>query len=542
MQDLPAQSVGSESDGPLLGGPTDIEGVLKGILAISTEAIITVGPDFRIRAFSAGAETMFGYTAKEVIGQTLDLLLPQRYRADHQNHMAGFAAQGQRSKLMRERAAIYGVRRSGEEFPIEASISQYRTDAGVIFTSIVRDITERRRHEEKIAAALAAAEAATEAKSRFLAFMSHEIRTPLNGILGMAQVMSHGRLSGVQRDRLTVLRDAGESLLVILNDILDLSKIEAGRLEFESAEFDLEGLLAASRHAFEPLAEQKGLRLVLDAAQAGGCYRGDPGRIRQIVFNLISNAVKFTSAGEVRIGASHSGGVLKIAVEDTGVGMSPDVLKSLFTPFTQADASTSRQYGGTGLGLTICRQLAELMGGTLTVVSSPAQGSLFTLRLPAERIGDRAPVAVEAALPGRVPATGLRILAAEDNPTNQVVLRALLEQIGMTLTVVGDGLAAVEAWRADPFDLILMDVQMPEMDGLQATRVIRREEAVRGLAPIPIIALTANAMPQQIEGYIETGMNAAVTKPINLTQLFETMAKTLAAPPSQRRPRARRKA
>lgn len=537
MQDLPEASVGSKSDGLLLGGPTDIEGVLKGILAISTEAIITVGPDFRIGAFSAGAETMFGYAAHEVIGQSLELLLPQRYRADHQNHMAGFAAQGQRSKLMRERAAIYGVRRSGEEFPIEASISQYRTDAGVIFTSIVRDITERRRHEEKIAAALAAAEAATEAKSRFLAFMSHEIRTPLNGILGMAQVMSHGSLSAVQRERLGVLSDAGEALLVILNDILDLSKIEAGRLEFESAEFDLEGLLAASRHAFEPLAEQKGLELVVDAERADGRYRGDPGRIRQIVFNLVSNAVKFTSAGEVRISASHSGGVLKVSVEDTGVGMSPDVLQSLFRPFTQADASVSRQYGGTGLGLTICRQLAELMGGTLTVVSSPAQGSLFTLRLPAERVGDRVSPPPDKVLPARAPATGLRILAAEDNPTNQAVLRALLEQVGMALTVVGDGLAAVETWQSDAFDLILMDVEMPRMDGRQATREIRAAEESRGLTPIPIIALTANAMPQQIEDYLEAGMNAAVTKPINLTQLFETLAKTLATPPAPRRTR-----
>lgn len=537
MQDLPEASVGSKSDGLLLGGPTDVEGVLKGILAISTEAIITVGPDFRIGAFSAGAETMFGYAAHEVIGQSLELLLPQRYRADHQNHMAGFAAQGQRSKLMRERAAIYGVRRSGEEFPIEASISQYRTDAGVIFTSLVRDITERRRHEEKIAAALAAAEAATEAKSRFLAFMSHEIRTPLNGILGMAQVMSHGSLSAVQRERLGVLSDAGEALLVILNDILDLSKIEAGRLQFESAEFDLEGLLAASRHAFEPLAEQKGLELVVDAERADGRYRGDPGRIRQIVFNLVSNAVKFTSAGEVRISASHSGGVLKIAVEDTGVGMSPDVLQSLFRPFTQADASVSRQYGGTGLGLTICRQLAELMGGTLTVVSSPAQGSLFTLRLPAERVGDRVSPPPDKVLPARAPATGLRILAAEDNPTNQAVLRALLEQVGMALTVVGDGLAAVETWQSDAFDLILMDVEMPRMDGRQATREIRAVEESRGLTPIPIIALTANAMPQQIEDYLEAGMNAAVTKPINLTQLFETLAKTLATPPAPRRTR-----
>ena len=541
MQDLSEQRLGPENDVPLLGGPDDIEGVLRGILAISTEAIVTVGPDFRIRAFSAGAETMFGYTAQEVIGQTLDLLLPQRYRAEHQNHMAGFAAQGQRSKLMRERAAIYGVRRSGEEFPIEASISQHQTDAGVIFTSIVRDMTEQRRHEEKIAAALAAAEAATEAKSRFLAFMSHEIRTPLNGILGMAQVMSQGRLSAVQRGRLEVMRDAGESLVVILNDILDLSKIEAGRLEFEAVDFDLGALLAASRDAFEALAERKSLRLALDAEAAVGWYRSDPGRLRQIVFNLISNAVKFTSAGEVRVVATYDAGALSVAVEDTGVGMAPDVLNGLFKPFIQADASTSRQYGGTGLGLAICRQLAELMGGTLTAVSASGQGSVFTLRLPVERVGDRESAPVDKALPVRAPAAGLRILAAEDNPTNQLVLRALLEQAGMTLTLAGDGLAAVETWRSGAFDLILMDVEMPRMNGLEATQAIRAEEAARGLSPIPIIALTANAMPQQIEGYIGVGMNAAVTKPINLVELFDTLARTL-APPAPRRARPRRKA
>ena len=525
--DLADRSQKLEGYTSLSAGDGDSEGVLQGILAISTEAIITVGPDYRIRAFSAGAESMFGHEAREIIGQRLDVLLPERYRAGHRRHMAAFAAPGQRSKLMQERAAIYGIRKSGEEFPIEASISQYHAPQGLIFTAIVRDVTERRRHEAEIAAALATAEAATEAKSRFLAFMSHEIRTPLNGILGMAQAMWRDRLPRVQRARLAVLRDAGESLLVILNDILDLSKIEAGRLELEAADFDLADLLSASQAAFGPLATQKGLQLGVSAGSAAGRYRGDPGRIRQIVFNLISNAVKFTSHGEIQVSARQVDGGLQIAVTDTGVGMAPDVLRSLFKPFTQAAASTNRQYGGTGLGLTICRQLAELMGGDVTVQTALGEGSVFTLHIPAERIGDSAAVQEADASAEKHPASTLRILAAEDNPTNQVVLRALLEPAGMKLTIVGNGIAAIDLWRTDPFDVVLMDVEMPLMDGLDATRAIRREERLKGLSPTPIIALTANAMPEQIERYLATGMNAVVTKPIRLEDLFETLIETL---------------
>lgn len=513
---------------PLLGAPVDSDAVLQGILAIATEAIVTVGPELRIGAFSAGAETMFGYAAHEVLGQSLDLLLPERYRAGHRQHISIFAGEAQPSKFMRERTAIYGVRKTGEEFPIEASISKVVTKDGLVFTSIIRDMTERRRYEAQIAAALQAAEAATEAKSRFLAFMSHEIRTPLNGVLGMAQAIAQDKLPARQRERLTVLRAAGDALLVILNDILDLSKIEAGRLELEAVEFDLEPLLSSSRAAFGPMAEQKGLQLLLETEPAAGRYRGDPGRVRQIVFNLISNAVKFTADGEVRVSAMYADGALRVVVCDTGVGMAADVLEGLFQPFTQAEASTSRQYGGTGLGLAICRELAGLMGGALTVASTPAQGSIFTLAIPVERLGETIPAdpAVEEAPPA-LPAGRLRILAAEDNPTNQMVLHALLSEASPNLTIVADGEAAVQAWETATFDVILMDVEMPKMNGLDATRAIRRVEAAQGLPPVAIIALTANAMPQQIAEYLAAGMNAAVTKPLNVGELFETLGRVL---------------
>jgi CheY-like chemotaxis protein/anti-sigma regulatory factor (Ser/Thr protein kinase) len=344
--------------------------------------------------------------------------------------------------------------------------------------------------------------------------------------------MAADKLSAVQRDRLDVIRQSGEALLAILNDVLDLSKIEAGRFELEQVEFDLGDLMKGAHSAFTALANKKGLSFDLTIeASAKGVYLGDPTRVRQILYNLISNALKFTEHGEVRVTAARTGEALALMVSDTGVGIAPERVGALFEKFTQADTSTTRRYGGTGLGLAICRELASLMGGEIGVESKPGGGSTFLVKLPLQQVGEALAPAfalppapsphAEAALPRA------RVLAAEDNSVNQLVLKTLLHQIGVEPLVVENGQAAFEAWKDAPWDVILMDMQMPVMDGLAASRAIREAEAAMGRARTPIIALTANAMSHQIQACVAAGMDGHVAKPIEAARLFAALEAAL---------------
>ncbi|HLZ74621.1 ATP-binding protein [Phenylobacterium sp.] len=379
-----------------------------------------------------------------------------------------------------------------------------------------------------------AAESANAAKSTFLATMSHEIRTPLNGVLGMAQAMAGDELSDRQRDRLSVIHRSGEALLAILNDVLDLSKIEAGKLELEQMEFELGEVARGAYSAFTALANKKGLSFALDIESARGRYLGDPTRLRQILYNLISNALKFTEQGEIRVTALRQGEILEISVRDTGVGIPPESLSKLFAKFDQLDSSTTRRFGGTGLGLAICRELAQLMAGEISVTSELGLGSAFTLRVPLKFLGEERAVVTVAETVSEQPAIALRVLAAEDNAVNQLVLKTLLHQMGVDPTVVENGQLALDAWEGGDWDVILMDIQMPVMDGLTATARIRALEAAQGRARTPIVALTANAMSHQIDQYVAAGMNDHVAKPIQAAELFAAL--TRAAVPPQAKP------
>ncbi|HEX5377972.1 MAG TPA: ATP-binding protein, partial [Phenylobacterium sp.] len=398
----------------------------------------------------------------------------------------------------------------------------------VVVTQSIEDVkrTERRLRETnlRLKRARDAADAASEAKSQFLATMSHEIRTPLNGVLGMAQAMARDELSDIQRERLSVVRQSGETLLALLNDLLDLSRIEAGRLDLEDGILDLDHMIEGVRATFTTLATEKDLSLSLDIApEARGRWRGDPTRVRQILYNLVSNAVKFTARGAVSVQVRRAADLLEFEVSDTGPGIPADRLGHLFQKFVQADASTTRRYGGSGLGLSICRQLCELMGGGIEVRSAEGAGSVFTVRLPLERRPADDPAWVREdrlAAPEVRDASGLRILAAEDNPMNRLVLKTLLAQVGLEVECVNNGREAVDAWAQGGWDAILMDVQMPVMDGPAATREIRDREAASGLARTPIIALTANAMAHHQTEYLAAGMDLLVPKPLELERLL----------------------
>ncbi|MGV3580075.1 ATP-binding protein [Brevundimonas sp.] len=367
------------------------------------------------------------------------------------------------------------------------------------------------------------AEAASRAKSQFLAVMSHEIRTPMNGILGMAQAMRADDLPAVQRERLNVIAECGEGLLTILNDILDLSKVEAGKLEIEVVPFDLRRVLNGVVASYATDAEDRGLDLTLDMQAAEGLYRGDPTRLRQVMANLVSNALKFTERGEVSMKARRTADGLRLEVADTGKGMDDETLGRIFTPFAQEDASTTRRFGGTGLGLSIVRQLAMLMGGNVSVSSRPGYGSRFTVDLPVEYLGEVPEAEVETrADTGQGGA--IRILAAEDNLNNQLVLKTLLGQMGIEVTIVGDGEEAVTAYRGEAWDVVLMDVQMPVLDGFGATQRIRALETSEGRERTPIIALTANAMGHHRTECLAVGMDGLVAKPIDIRLLLTAIA------------------
>jgi CheY-like chemotaxis protein/nitrogen-specific signal transduction histidine kinase len=405
---------------------------------------------------------------------------------------------------------------------------------------LLDDITERTALNRDLETARLAADASNRAKSEFIANMSHEIRTPLNGVLAMAQLLYRGDPRPDQREKLNVIRASSQDLLRVINDVLDFSKMDAGKLELECIDFDLEHVLESALSGFAVLAERNHIGLYLEVApNARGLRRGDPVRLRQIINNLVSNALKFTKEGSVRIRIVGQGldgrEGLTIAVADTGLGIPQDKLALLFHKFSQIDASTTRKFGGTGLGLAICKELATLMGGRVWAESAAGVGSTFWAELKLPYVGP-VEAATEACAFDDFSRAGdiasletLRILAAEDNPTNQIVLTTIMAAFGVDLTLVGNGREAVEAWTTDQFDLILMDIQMPEMDGVTATGLIRSSEAQTGRRRTPIIALSANALSHQITAYTCAGMDAHVAKPIDMSLLQSEIERVLSA-------------
>jgi PAS domain S-box-containing protein len=403
----------------------------------------------------------------------------------------------------------------------------------------IQVITEKKRTELALIEATNAAASASRAKSEFLANMSHEIRTPMNGVIGMTQLLADTRLSAAQREYVEMIRSSGETLLKLINDILDVSKVEAGRMELESLDVDLRTTVSEAVATLGAQAAAKGLALKAGVGpDVPSAVRTDPTRLRQVLFNLIGNAIKFTSRGSITLDVSLETAddvraLVRFSVRDTGIGIPPDRLDRLFKSFSQVDSSTTRHFGGTGLGLSIVRQLADLMGGSVGVESEVGRGSVFWFTAQFELASDDHRVPNQQSRLNRPPAAvarqtfpGAHVLLVEDNTVNQKVAQRYLEKLGVSCDVARNGQEGIEAWHKGTYDLILMDCQMPVMDGFEATREIRRRE-LHG-KHVPIVALTANALASDRQNCLAAGMDEHLAKPLELAKLEECLAQFVA--------------
>ena len=511
---------------------------LAGVIESAMDAIISVDARQRIVLFNAAAERMFGYAAAAIMGQGLERLLPREYRARHQGHIDTFAATGISARTMGKFGQLNALRANGEEFPIEASISKVILDGQVLFTVILRDVTEGKLARMALIAAKEVAESANVAKSQFLATMSHEIRTPLNIMKGMAYAMRGTGLAPKQEECLARIDAAGAHLLRIVSDVLDLAKIEAGKIQLEQVEINVGQIATDIVDMMRGNALLKNTHLAIEMQVAISPLLGDATRLRQALLNYLGNAIKFTASGTitVRVRAeqeSERDALMRFEVHDTGIGVSAETATRLFSAFEQADNSDTRQHGGTGLGLVITKRLAELMGGSAGVESIPGGGSTFWFTALLQKLTPMpfVPAVVIPSKPAGSPGqilqrdfSGQRILLVDDDGITRRLFRMLLEALGLMVDVAEDGTVAVDRAQNQAYALVVMDMQMPKMGGLQATRHIR---AMTGGKQVPIIMLTGNAFEQTRAECLEAGISDFMTKPVEPEDLFALIVKWL---------------
>jgi len=507
------------------------ESRIRAIVETAVDGIITIDSRGIIQAFNQSAERLFGWQAHEVIGRNIKMLMPEPDQSRHDEYLDNYLTSGV-PRIIGSGREVEGLHKDGTLIPIRLAVGRVELPGAPLFVGFVTNIAERRNLEKSLREAAERAEQAASAKSTFLANMSHEIRTPMNAIIGFTELLLKGELTPLQRSHLTTIRQSSRSLLGLLNDILDTTRLEKGALELETIDFSLKEVTEHILASLRLSAQAKNLALTMVYPEDMERYfKGDPLRIQQVLTNLIGNAIKFTERGAVTVEFRPENGLVHIRVRDTGIGMSSQQLQTIFDPFSQADASIGRRFGGSGLGTTIARQLVELMAGSIYADSVPGEGSVFHVLLPL-RHGARP--GAQPADAGAVALPPLDILIADDVPQNLELLTLMLAGRGHKVTAAGDGDEVVRLALSRRFDLVLMDMHMPGMDGLSATRLIRQREQAANAAPTPVIALTASVMDSDRRAAREAGMNGFAAKPLDPPKLLAEIARALgldATPP-----------
>ncbi len=527
---------------PLVSRLAESTARIAAIIETATDPIITISSRGLIESFNPAAERLFGYSESEVLKKNVKLLMPSPYREEHDGHLARYLATGKAGAVGFGREVV-GERKDGTTFPVYLSVSQVvieGQDEAVLFTGIMHDLTAQKQVELELIKAKEAAELANTAKSEFLANMSHEIRTPMTAILGFNDVLLGGVTEPEHLDAARTVKENGDYLINLINDILDLSKIDAGKLDVEQIDCSPHEVLAEVTALMKVRATAKGVPLEtrLDGPLPETIH-SDPTRLRQVLINVVGNAIKFTEAGSVRfvtrlLNEPGEDARLRIDVTDTGIGIDEEQIERLFSSFTQADSSTTRRFGGTGLGLAISKRLVEILGGTISVASTLGKGSTFSVTVPTGpldkvRLIHDAVAAFGESTQATVventaaPLGSSRILLAEDGSDNQRLIGFILKKAGAEVTCADNGqiafdLATAATANDDPFDVILMDMQMPVLDGYAATRRLREEGCTW-----PIIALTAHAMSTDRQKCLDAGCDEYLTKPIDKKSLLATV-------------------
>ena len=497
------------------------------------DAIIIIDCDGNIITFNPAAETIFGFDRQSVIGKNMgDLIVPPQHRAAHKEGMRRYVETGF-GPVLNKHLELTAINSSGEEFDVELTITVAESNGSQIFIGYLRDITERKLAAQELVRAKERAEIASQAKSSFLAMMSHEIRTPLNGVIGILGMLKDSGLTEEQEKLLKTGRQSSRSLLGLINDILDFSKLEAGKLNLQSVSFSTEELIQSVYSLIGPQAKSKALEVSCNINPGvPPVLIGDPDRLRQVLLNLAWNAVKFTSFGFVKLNLeladkSQDPPVYRFSVVDSGLGIPKDKQEDIFSEFETLDAGYSRKFGGTGLGLAICKALVLAMDGRIGVYSEEGVGSTFWFEV-AMKAGQSHAIAREEDeddLPATSAIAGAHVLVAEDIITNQLIITAMLERMGCDVDMVSDGTEAVRSVGQRVYDAILMDVSMPEMDGLEATRIIRARDDER--AYIPIIGVTAYAFDEDRETMLGAGMDDLIPKPVSRSALYHALCEQI---------------
>ncbi|MHB1360965.1 MAG: hybrid sensor histidine kinase/response regulator, partial [Rhodocyclaceae bacterium] len=524
---------------------TNKEEEIRSLVDNLVDCVIHIDSRGIMRSANPAVERILGWAPHELIGQNVSMLTPEPHRSAHDGYLERYQRTGE-ARIIGLGREVEGQHRDGHLIPMELAVSEYRVQGQRFFTGTLRDISARKAAENTLQAAKAQAEDANRAKNAFLATMSHEIRTPLGGLLGMLELLALSPLGPEQAETLATARDSGRSLLRILNDILDWSKIEAGRLELALQPTSLIHLVAEVANTYSHVASGNSVTLTQQVdARLAPAHLLDPLRLSQVLNNFVSNAIKFSHGGRVELSAEliarHDGAEeARFAVKDTGIGIDPAAQQRLFRSYRQESADTARLYGGTGLGLAICRRLADLLDGRIGLESAPGRGSTFsiTLTLPiAAAVPEPAPAqdasdATTFAPPlvaGAAAADAPRVLVVDDNPVNRKLLARQLELFGLRSATAENGEAALALWRAGDYALVVTDCHMPVMDGYALTRAIRASEAATARRRTPVFAWTANALPEEIGNCHAAGMDELLVKPTELVQLKQVLAKWLPA-------------